>query len=130
MKKLHKKIRMLRKFNELSQENIAYELGLSQSQYSRRENGVIDFSVAELLKLCKIFNVNYEEILNSSDDSNEKERLIQTKFDLSDKAAIKNRQHSIIDFILQALEIVVETDLEIKEKEDIINSLKSRLNKY
>ncbi|MBP6089712.1 MAG: helix-turn-helix transcriptional regulator [Crocinitomicaceae bacterium] len=130
MKKLHKKIRMLRKFNELSQENIAYELGLSQSQYSRRENGVIDFSVAELLKLCKIFNVNYEEILNPSDDSNEKERLIQTKFDLSDKAAIKNRQHSIIDFILQALEIVVETDLEIKEKEDIINSLKSRLNKY
>jgi transcriptional regulator with XRE-family HTH domain len=127
MKKIHKNIRILRNLNELSQENIAYELGLSQSQYSRRENGVIEFSVSEILKLSKLFNVSYEEII---DDSNVKEYLQKTKLDLSNKNEITDRQNSIIDFIIKALDIVVKTDLEIQEKDDIINSLKSRLNNY
>jgi transcriptional regulator with XRE-family HTH domain len=127
MKKIHKNIRILRYLNELSQENIAYELGLSQSQYSRRENGVIEFSVSEILKLSKLFNVSYEEII---DDSSVKEHLQKTKLDLSNKNEITDRQHSIIDFIIKALDIVVKGDLEIQEKDDIINSLKSRLNNY
>jgi transcriptional regulator with XRE-family HTH domain len=127
MKKIHKNIRILRNLNELSQENIAYELGLSQSQYSRRENGVIEFSVSEILKLSKLFNVSYEEIIV---DFSVKEHLQKTKLDLSNKNEITDRQDSIIDFIIKALDIVVKTDLEIQEKDDIINSLKSRLNNY
>jgi len=37
-----------------SQENVALDLELSQSQYSRRENGSINFSLDEIRILCKI----------------------------------------------------------------------------
>jgi transcriptional regulator with XRE-family HTH domain len=120
-------IRMIRIKQRLSQKFIAKELGLNQSQYSRRENGSIDFSVTEILKLKKIFNVSYEELFDTNYLSREVAILNDSKMSLVPTVNILNRNYKIIDFILSSFDIFEKIDLKIEEKEYIINSLKSKL---
>jgi transcriptional regulator with XRE-family HTH domain len=120
-------IRMIRIKQRLSQKFIAKELGLNQSQYSRRENGSIDFSVTEILKLKKIFNVSYEELFDTNYLSREVAILNDSKMSLVPTDNILNRNYKIIDFILSSFDIFEKIDLKIEEKEYIINSLKSKL---
>ena len=44
-----------------SQENVAMDIGLSQSQYSRRENGSIVFSLEEIRMLCYILDLDIHD---------------------------------------------------------------------
>jgi transcriptional regulator with XRE-family HTH domain len=58
-------IKEIRLSKGYSQENMAMDLGLSQSQYSRRENGAIEFSLAEIRKICKILDVDiHQTVIN------------------------------------------------------------------
>ena len=58
-------IKQLRLSKGYSQENMAMDLGLSQSQYSRRENGTIEFSLNEIRKICKILDLDlHQTIIN------------------------------------------------------------------
>jgi transcriptional regulator with XRE-family HTH domain len=125
MKKIHIKIRQLRKLNELSQENIAVELGLSQSQYSRRENGMMDFTVKEIIKISKLFGVSYEDIINDEDLFTIKTPVIET----NDKVEKDNRESLMVDLVMNALEVIMKTDMVIEQKNEIINTLKTRLDK-
>jgi len=52
------KLRELRQSKNLSQENIAYELSISQKAYSKIENGKVCLSIDKALKLSKIYNVS------------------------------------------------------------------------
>jgi transcriptional regulator with XRE-family HTH domain len=125
MKKIHIKIRQLRKLNELSQENIASELGLSQSQYSRRENGMMDFTVKEIIKISKLFGVGYEDIVNDEDlfVSKKGTKLIDNKVEKDNKESL------MVDIVLNALEVIIKTDMMAEQKTEIINTIKTRLNK-
>ena len=60
--KLHEKVKFYRELKRFSQENIAFDLGLNQSQYSRRESGAIKFNVEEIDKLSKILDVSANEL--------------------------------------------------------------------
>lgn len=51
----------------LSQEKIADLLGISQSQYNRRENGVTKISKKELDKMAKILDTTLENIYEPED---------------------------------------------------------------
>lgn len=56
------------------------DLGLSQSQYSRRENGTIEFSLNEIRKICKILDLDlHQTIVNlmgsTQDIENEDEQF-------------------------------------------------------
>lgn len=56
------------------------DLGLSQSQYSRRENGTIEFSLNEIGKICKILGLDlHQTIVNlmgsTQDIENEDEQF-------------------------------------------------------
>ena len=53
--KLHEKVKFYRESKRISQESIAHELGLNQSQYSRRENGSIKFNSEEIALLGKLY---------------------------------------------------------------------------
>lgn len=59
---------------------MAMDLGLSQSQYSRRENGTIEFSLNEIRKICKILDLDlHQTIVNlmgsTQDIENEDEQF-------------------------------------------------------
>jgi transcriptional regulator with XRE-family HTH domain len=58
-------IKKLRLSKGYSQENMAMDLGLSQSQYSRRENGTIEFSLVEIRRICKILDVDLHKTVVS-----------------------------------------------------------------
>ncbi|MCV9930350.1 helix-turn-helix transcriptional regulator [Flavobacterium sp. LS1R49] len=50
-----------------TQEEIAYQLGITQSQYSRRESGTIKMTKSEWNSLMKILDTNLETIYEPED---------------------------------------------------------------
>jgi transcriptional regulator with XRE-family HTH domain len=62
-----RKIKLLRELNNFTQEHLAQELAMSQSTYSKKENGSIKFEEIECIRAAKIFNVCESFIL---DDKN------------------------------------------------------------
>ena len=63
------KLRMLRLKNNLSQENVAFELGISQKAYSKIENGQVRLTQDKVKKLSELFNVSTYELCNFCDKS-------------------------------------------------------------
>jgi transcriptional regulator with XRE-family HTH domain len=57
-----------RKAQKLSQENMAFYLGINQSQYSRREKGISKISKTEWHKLAEILKTPLNDIYESEDD--------------------------------------------------------------
>lgn len=57
-----------RKSLKISQENMAFYMGITQSQYCRRENGISKISKAEWYKLAEILKTTLFEIYESEDD--------------------------------------------------------------
>ena len=74
--KLHEKVKLLRDEKKLSQDYFANELGLDQSQYSRREKGEIQFVPEEIKKLSKLLETTIsnlfgeETIIFNNNDQN------------------------------------------------------------
>lgn len=60
--KIHERIKSIREDKRLSQELLAHELGLSQSQYSRRESGEIKFVAEEIAQLSKALETKIAEL--------------------------------------------------------------------
>lgn len=60
--RLHEKIKHVREERKLSQDFIAHELGLSQSQYSRRESGEIKFIAEEIIQLSKVLETKIADL--------------------------------------------------------------------
>lgn len=61
--KIHEKIRLLRLEKNLSQENIASQLNISQPAYQKTECGKTEISTKKLLKLSEILHYNFYEFL-------------------------------------------------------------------
>ncbi len=59
-----KKIRDLREDNDLTQAQIAKLLGTSQTMYSRYERGANELPIHHLVKLCEIYDVSADYILD------------------------------------------------------------------
>ncbi|WP_167510773.1 helix-turn-helix domain-containing protein [Chryseobacterium sediminis] len=108
---IHKRIKSIREIKEISQDAIAFELDLHQSQYSRREKGDIPFSVNEIEKIAAFLGVRVSELYG--------EELFQNSLE-SDKMA--SGSHGIISCkLLEQFEILM------KEKEAVIAMLKERI---
>ncbi|MDT8887415.1 helix-turn-helix domain-containing protein [Aquirufa regiilacus] len=56
-------IRKMRIDRELSQENVAFNLKISQSSYAKLESGQSRLSIDRLYQLAVYFNVPVEELL-------------------------------------------------------------------
>ena len=59
------KIRSLRKLNNMTLEQLAAKVNLTQPQLSRLENGVNMVQIDTLLKICEIFNVSIADFFSS-----------------------------------------------------------------
>lgn len=62
LKTLGKNIKLVRVNNELSQENIAQMLGVSQACIAKYENGNVMISTINLFNFCKEFNIPLNKI--------------------------------------------------------------------
>jgi transcriptional regulator with XRE-family HTH domain len=66
MKQLATKIRKLREIYGFSQESVAFELGISQAAYSKKESGRTELSLSCLEKLAKIYQLSITDIIGLS----------------------------------------------------------------
>jgi transcriptional regulator with XRE-family HTH domain len=64
---IKKKLQEKRLFKKISQEDMAFKLGIETSGYNRRENGITKISKSEWLKLTKILECSLEDIYEPDD---------------------------------------------------------------
>ena len=65
---VYKRIGDLREDHDLSQEKLAEILNVSQSTYSRYENGRLDIPTEILIALSKYYKVSVDYLLGLKDD--------------------------------------------------------------
>lgn len=64
---MFQRIRDLREDNDLTQNQIATLLNISQSTYSRYENGELDIPIQMLIKLANYYNTSIDYLVNMTD---------------------------------------------------------------
>jgi len=62
------KIRRIRGSKELTQDNLAYELGITKSAYSKIERGETNVSINRLTAIAKILEVDIVDFFKDSDN--------------------------------------------------------------
>lgn len=55
-------LKALRIKYQLKQQDVAKLLGISETTYNRKENGINEFTISEAMELGNIFNINPGEI--------------------------------------------------------------------
>lgn len=64
---MFRRIRDLREDNDLTQRQIATLLNVSQSTYSRYENGALDIPIQTLIKLASHYDTSIDYLVNMTD---------------------------------------------------------------
>ncbi len=62
------RLKELRTYKDLSQKEIATELGISQQHYSMYENGIRTLNAEQIIKICKYFDISANYLLGLSDE--------------------------------------------------------------
>jgi transcriptional regulator with XRE-family HTH domain len=66
MEDMTHKIRTLREIYGYSQEAVAYQIGISQAAYCRRESGKTRFTFECIQHLAQLYQVSLMDLLNNS----------------------------------------------------------------
>ena len=97
----------------LSQEELADLIGMTQSNYSRRENGLKKISEAEWNKIAKELKVNKEDIYEE-DSQNIVFKNIKGNSSVYNSGTI--HYFNMPDFVLEHIELLKAQNTELKEK--------------
>ena len=62
--KIINNIKTIRESKNLTEEYIAGQMGISQSTYNRKENGLTDFSLTELIQLSDVLEVSVSKFID------------------------------------------------------------------
>ena len=72
-------IQTIRKNIGLLQKEVAFELKLDKSSYSKVEKGMRDVKVSELKTLSSLFNMSVDDIINYDENRTPKEVILEDK---------------------------------------------------
>ncbi|WP_278354083.1 MULTISPECIES: helix-turn-helix domain-containing protein [Bacteroidota] len=114
--KVYKRVKNLRENKKISQDSVAYELNLNQSQYSRRENGEIPFSAEEIEKLASVMDTKISELYGE-------ETIIFNNHNQKGGAF-----GQIENYVTVPDKLIEQYEKRIEEKETIISLLKEQIN--
>lgn len=76
------KLKELRDRNNLTQSDVALELGISTRAYSNKENGISDFTLMEAKKIASLFNTNIYSIFFTDEVNKMNTSLVSPKVEL------------------------------------------------
>lgn len=111
--KVNQRIKYIRENKRLSQEAVAFQLELSQSQYSRRENGEIPFTTNEIETLADILDVKIAELYGE-------ETIVFNN---------KNQKGGSFGQFIAVPDLLIEQyEARLKEKERIIQLLEEKIS--
>jgi transcriptional regulator with XRE-family HTH domain len=110
LKKIGERIRKLRNIKGVTQENVAEELGITASSYSKIERGETDANISRLLQIAKVLEVNvnsfFEDRLPSANEEN--------KYGYASKEEVENLNRVIAGLARQIEKL--QEELAKKEK--------------
>ena len=84
---------------DFSQEEIADLMSITQSQYSRRENGIIKITKKEWDKLAKLLETNLEDIYEPEDGI----YIVNNENANGNYSGSQNHFHQIPDYVLETM---------------------------
>ena len=58
----------LRELAELTQEQVAKELGIKREQYRRYENGQNEIKASHIIKFCKLYKISADYLLGLKEE--------------------------------------------------------------
>lgn len=73
------RLRALREDNDLTQEQIAAYIGTSQTMYARYERGANELPLRHFIRLCNLYNVSADALLNTAPDPKRAKGIVQKK---------------------------------------------------
>jgi transcriptional regulator with XRE-family HTH domain len=122
------KIKQLRLEKKLSQEEIAYKLGIIQSSYARFESGAKKIDYGLLEKIAVLFNTDVSQLTAAASRKNKKYNIENTLTELKeDDVSYQKFKHSDLLKRIEYLEKLNEAlRNQIKDKEEIITLLKKK----
>ena len=77
---LGENLKKLRKDNNLSQEDLADKLNVSRQSVSKWESGLAYPEMDKVIQICKLFNVNIDDIMNENIDEIKEKKEVKNKF--------------------------------------------------
>lgn len=105
---ISKNIRRLREAKGLSQENIAFDLGISQSTYSKIERDASNITVARLMKIAELLDVDVYDIF----DKDRTERKASQNNSLSSNKPTNKD----LNLFIEEIKHIYEKTLDAQEK--------------
>lgn len=95
-KQIGGRIRIARISRNLSQDNIAEDLGISVSAYSNMERGVVEITVSRIIQVAEILKLNWHFLLGIKVES---EMDFETSLQMLTEPTKKTQQGNIISKI-------------------------------
>lgn len=127
LKTFGKKIRLLRQSNSLSQENIANDLGISITAYSKIERGVTNVSITRLFQLAEYFGITAPELLDWQNKPVQRKKTeTESNPTSAETKTLPYDSDSIVDHLKRENAALKEL---VKAKDEIITLLKQK-NRY
>ena len=77
---LGENLKKIRKDNNLSQEDLADKLNVSRQSVSKWESGLAYPEMDKVIQICKLFNVNIDDIMNENIDEIKEKKEVKNKF--------------------------------------------------
>lgn len=124
LEKLGDRIRLLRMEKKLTQENIANDLGISVTAYSKIERGKTNISFTRIGQIAEVLGVNTLKITHPHIDNNAKNFIVKESpphYGELDPVSLIQRIQMLQDEITRLHKILAD-------KEDIIALLKEKLS--
>lgn len=55
-------IKKIRKYNDFTQKEMAEKMGIAYSTYTQKEQGVMQWQIADFIMIKKLFDINIDEL--------------------------------------------------------------------
>ena len=122
--KIGSNIRKVRQYKDIKQEDIAHQLGLSVSAYSKIERDETEISVDRLIHISKILDVDYNSLIGSENGVS----LNNVSFSNSSNSPIgnnNNNNNSVHPTLIQLIEKLIHNiDIQNQVLSKIMNKEK------
>ena len=115
--KIFTQVKKYREIKGYSQENMGMDLGLSQSQYSRRENGIIQFTTIELIAIAEILDVDFQTFFDTKIKQN------HPKFQFSNE----QKESDLTRLVILLIEVLLSNENVSVEKNDLVLLMLNKL---
>lgn len=114
------KLKLLRINHFISQKDMALKFKISQQSYSELEKGYTNFTIKKIEKICKIFNIKYDEFITI----NSKPSKTKKPDSLAIKLLKKHYERLLLEKDIRIGELEIETKRLKKNKKVSKNSPK------